>query len=304
MSPRLLDGLERVGPTAKPWGALVKLIRQEPVARDVSALIDRVAATSPMEIRLNVLWYYAPWNRGTTDLDQIRAAAEGDRAAQDALLANPSYLSEDPSSYRRLMALDPDETKETVHEILTLWYSDVFAEDEEDLRAVLGRDAKSKRDLITSLAPEELIERATNGVQYKAQPWIRRVLLVPHVSMRPWNVMNAYDDVSVVCYPVADESLGIDVAAPPARLVRLHKALGDEKRLRMLKRLARSSATLQELSEEVGLAKSSTHHHTVILRAAGLIRVTLEEDSRYTLRREFVPEASGWLADFLERSDG
>ena len=121
--------------------------------------------------------------------------------------------------------------------------------------------------------------------------------------MRPWNLMNAYDDVSVVCYPVADESLGVDHTAPPARLVRLHKALGDEKRLRILKRLAGGGATLQELADQVGLAKSSTHHHLVILRSAGLIRVTLEDDSRYTLRPEFIPEATRWLEAFLERSE-
>jgi DNA-binding transcriptional ArsR family regulator len=83
-------------------------------------------------------------------------------------------------------------------------------------------------------------------------------------------------------------------------LVRLHKALGDEKRLRMLKVLAQGPATLQELADAVGLAKSSAHHHTVILRSAGLVRVTLEENSRYSLRREFIPEASAMLGTFLE----
>jgi DNA-binding transcriptional ArsR family regulator len=304
MSSQLLGYLRRLGPTAKPWSGLVRLVQQEPVARHVPALIDRVAATSPLELRLNLLWFYAQWNKGPSDRDQIHAAAQGDRAAQRALLANPSYLNEDsPASYRRLMSLDPDSTKETILEILRRWYQEVFAEDEPRLCAILRKDAETKRALAATTSPEELMERATNGLQYTPQRWIRRVLLIPHVSMRPWNLMNAYDDVCVVGYPVADESLGVDVTAPPARLVRLHKALGDEKRLRILKRLARSGASLQELADEVGLAKSSTHHHMVILRSAGLTRVTLEDDSRYTLRREFIPEASGWLRAFLEGSE-
>ena len=304
MSPELLAALGRLGRVAKPWGGLIRPLRQEPVARQVPDLIDRIAAIDPVELRLNLLWFYGPWNRGAAHLDRIRAAAEGDRAAQRALLANPAYLSEDtPDTYRRLMALDGESTKKTILEILRRWYDEVFAEDEARLSAILRRDADAKRTLAGTTSPEDLIERATNGLQYTPQPWISRVLLVPHVSMRPWNVMNGYDDVSVVCYPVADESLGVDVTAPPARLVRLHKALGDEKRLRILKRLARSGATLQELADEVGLAKSSTHHHMVILRSAGLTRVTLEDDSRYTLRREFIPEASGWLQAFLEGSD-
>jgi len=304
ISPELARCLRRLGPAAKLWGGLIRLLRQEPLAGDAQRLIDRVSRTTPLELRLTVLFFHAPWNEGTVDPEQIRAAAEGDRGAQRALLANPSYLNDEtPSSYRRLMALDPESTKELVVEILERWYGEVFSQDEERLANVLRTDADAKRALALTTGPEDLIDRATNGLQYTPQPWARRVLLVPHVTMRPWNIMHAYDDVSVVCYPVADESLGVDVAAPPARLVRLHKALGDEKRLRILKRLARSGATLQELADEVGLAKSSTHHHLVILRSAGLTRVTLEDDSRYTLRREFLPEASGWLPAFLEESE-
>jgi len=138
-------------------------------------------------------------------------------------------------------------------------------------------------------------------LEYTPQPWVRSVLLVPHVAMRPWNVLCSHDDVFIVGYPVADESLGIDATAPPPALLRLYKALGDEKRLRMLKILARSSATLQELADGVGLAKSSAHHHLVILRSAGLVRVTAEEFSRYTLRRDVIPEASALLEAFIGR---
>ena len=151
-----------------------------------------------------------------------------------------------------------------------------------------------------TLSDEALIESATNGLVYVPEGWVRRVILTPHVAMRPWNVTCANGDAYVLAYPVADESLGIDRGAPSAHLVRLHKALGDEKRLRMLRMLARSSATLQELADGAGIAKSTAHHHLVILRSAGLIRVTLEEQSRYTLRREFIPEAAGWLPAFLE----
>jgi DNA-binding transcriptional ArsR family regulator len=119
--------------------------------------------------------------------------------------------------------------------------------------------------------------------------------------MRPWNVLCSHDGFFILGYPVADESLGIDATAPPPGLLRLYKALGDEKRLRMLKILARSSATLQELADGVGLAKSSAHHHLVILRSAGLVRVTTEELSRYTLRRDVIPEASALLESFIGR---
>jgi DNA-binding IclR family transcriptional regulator len=50
----------------------------------------------------------------------------------------------------------------------------------------------------------------------------------------------------------------------------------------------------------VGLAKSTTHHHMVILRSAGLVRTTTEVDSRYSLRREAIPQLSSMLGRFLE----
>jgi DNA-binding transcriptional ArsR family regulator len=128
------------------------------------------------------------------------------------------------------------------------------------------------------------------------------VILTPHVAMRPWNITNAHDDAYVICYPAADESLGIDRSAPPAHLLRLHKALADEKRLRILKLLAVSDLTLSELSDALRMAKSTAHHHTVILRAAGLIRTSTEMENRYSLRRESLAEAGSALTDYLEVS--
>ena len=298
----LLDAIERLGGAAKSWGGLLRLIRGELAATTVPEFIARVEDTEPVELRLNLLGYYAPWYAPTFDRERIRAAAEGDQTAGRALRADPDYADEGEEEHwtGALDSLDPPTTRSLIVDILRGWHRQVFAQDEASLADVLAHDAAAKRALAEVVSPEALIESATNGLEYRAQPWTRRVLLIPHVTMRPWNVMNAYDDVYVIGYPVADESLGVDGTAPPARLVRLHKALGDEKRLRMLRMLARSSATLQELADGAGIAKSTAHHHLVILRSAGLIRVTLEEQSRYTLRREFVPEAAGWLPAFLE----
>jgi len=43
-----------------------------------------------------------------------------------------------------------------------------------------------------------------------------------------------------------------DDAALPQRLVRLYKALADERRFRMLKKLATESYSLQEMADELG----------------------------------------------------
>src|SRR5207244_8797235 len=142
----------------------------------------------------------------------------------------------------------------------------------------------------------KLIELATHGVVYVPEPWVRRIVLTPHLAMRPWNVSCAHDDTYVFCYPVADESVGGDRTEPPAHLLRLHKALADERRLRILKLLADGDRNLQELSETLGMAKSTAHHHTVILRAAGLIRTSTSMENRYSLRRDALGDARAPLA--------
>jgi DNA-binding transcriptional ArsR family regulator len=180
------------------------------------------------------------------------------------------------------------------------WHRDVFGPEEARATVIMARDAEAKRRLRRSTPDDKLIELATNGLIYVPEAWVRRVILTPHLAMRPWNVTCAFDDTYVLCYPVADESLGVDRSAPPAHLVRLHKALADDKRLRILKLLATADRTLQEVADAVGLAKSTAHHHTVILRSAGLIRTSTEMDNRYSLRRDSVAEAGTALAQFVE----
>jgi DNA-binding transcriptional ArsR family regulator len=101
---------------------------------------------------------------------------------------------------------------------------------------------------------------------------------------------------------VAESSLTADADAPPARLLALTRALGDERRLRVLRALARREASLADLSAVFGLPKTTMHHHLAILREAGLIRLR-SNDNRYRLRREVFPLVSELLVDYLEEDD-
>jgi len=82
----------------------------------------------------------------------------------------------------------------------------------------------------------------------------------------------------------------------------LYKALSDERRLRVLKKLTMGSYTLQELADALGVAKSTMHHHVVTLRIAGLVSVSSDMDKRYTLRLETLPDASALLQVYLARA--
>ncbi|MDP9295125.1 MAG: winged helix-turn-helix domain-containing protein [Actinomycetota bacterium] len=300
MSPALGQAFAELGEEAeKEWGGLAGLALQGPPNEDLDGFLERLSAIEPVEIWLSLAGGHSPHGIDA-DRDVFVRAAGGDAAAREELLS----AAEEPNNVgrpylQRLFSRPPERTHALVMDVLRGWRSEVYAGEEARLAEALRVDADAKRKASASMTPEALIEFATNGLEYRAEPWIRGVVLVPHVAMRPWNVLCSHDDLFILCYPVSDESLGIDETAPPAGLLRLHKALGDEKRLRMLKLLAMSGCTLQELADGVGLQKSSAHHHLVILRSAGLVRVTAEEVSRYTLRRDVIPEASGLLQTFL-----
>ena len=65
----------------------------------------------------------------------------------------------------------------------------------------------------------------------------------------------------MIVYPVAEEHLNDDPDAAPSWLVNYYKALGDARRLKILRRLSAGPADLGELAELVGMAKTSTFHH-------------------------------------------
>jgi DNA-binding transcriptional ArsR family regulator len=305
-SPSLRAGIERLGASGGGWGSLVGLAWHRRL-RSAAELLASLESIDPVELRLVLLGAHWPALRAEVPPQDIMGAARGEGEAAERLVETvrriePDSDELDVAALRRLVALDPPSTKDAVLSVLRGWHQEVFAAREPALAERLERDAEAKRALVATVGPERLIEIATNGLKYVPQPWARRVVLIPHIAMRPWNVMDAWDDATIVCYPASDEAVS-DPDEPPASLIRLHKALGDEKRLRILRRLARGPATLKELSDAAGVGKPTAHHHTVILRAAGLLSVTLEDDSRYSLRPGAVDETGAWLRGYLGTED-
>ena len=299
-SPSLQAALHRVGDNVgKVWVNLMGLATRSPAAPDAQSLLQLVGALEPPELRRYLLGFHVPAYRQSVTGDVLERAADGDPEATAALVADQCYFHGEAEKHLGpLLKLTPEETKSAVLEVMERWYQEIFRLREAEWGPILERDAAAKRLLLETMPPAEVIE-AASGIQFVPQPGIRQVHLIPQLATRPWVWLAEHDDARLYCYPVADESMGPEASAPPSRLVRLHKALGDEKRLRMLKAIAASSATLQELAERFGLPKSTAHHHLAILRSAGLIRVTSDEEHRYSVRRDVLPEMSSLLDAYL-----
>ena len=283
------------------WEHILGLVYDCPAPRDVPAFITHIETIDPLELRLNMLGYYVRQHRRDTPSEIILQAAQGDIEAQRKLLKT-SFPddAEWQRTLRWLLSLEPVATKTLLLDILHGWYDEVFREQEPQVMPILARDVEAKLALKPTVSAEQLIEIAT-GWEYVPEPAIQRVILVPSYITRPFNSDAERYDTVIFIYPVAEESIAADNNVPPARLVKLAKALADERRLRILRKLATGSYTLQEIAEDFGVAKTTMHHHIITLRSAGLVRMNLS-DKRWSLRQGMIDNVGELLNAYLKET--
>ena len=146
-------------------------------------------------------------------------------------------------------------------------------------------------------SPEQLVELATRGYQYTPAPDIRKIVFFPSWWMRPWVIL--WSTTAPRSSAIRSPRLPRRRAPRRGELARVFKALGDEGRLRVLRRLNEGPLTLSEAAAELGVAKSTAHHHLAILRHAGFVTIRDEDDKIYTLRRDLLPQAGELLNGYL-----
>jgi DNA-binding transcriptional ArsR family regulator len=200
------------------------------------------------------------------------------------VLAAPGYYAgQARAALGRLFARPPAETHALVLEALRSWYEDRLAPEEEQLAAELAAQAEATKEAVREGGTAGAV-----GYRHTPEPGIGRIVLVPQLAARPRLLLLQHDDARVVCYPA---SAG---GSPDASLAEACKALGDAQRLMLLRRLAEAPATMPELAAELGVAKTSLHHHLSLLRAAGFLAVARRPDRSYAF--ELRPDAFARVA--------
>jgi DNA-binding transcriptional ArsR family regulator len=292
----LLQKAEELLPT-KSAAQLLGLVYATPKPRTATAFLEHLATIDPVEIRLNLFGYYS--SHHMTDPDTIRRAAEGDAEAIGVLIDLYAEYVEPTKceDLNRLLHSDPEEGKRELIDLLLGWYEHVLPTLDPADPTLAERDAEAKRELVRSVPPEQVVERLAPGIQWMPGPEIDRVVFFPAYSPRPWVYMSEYKRVKIFCYPITLDRERTEPGDPGA-LVRIYKALGDESRLKLLKRLQDGPISLTDAAKEIGLAKSTTHHHLAILRQAGFVLIQ-EGDDTYTLRPDLRPEPGALLQQYL-----
>jgi DNA-binding transcriptional ArsR family regulator len=278
---------------------LTGLVYDTPAPRDVPAFVAHLRETDADEIRLHLVQFYARETRRMTPPAIIRAAVGGDPDARREFLRTSHPEWEPWTTYlSRVLEADAEALKAELIAVIEAWAQRVWQPESLTIMPILERDADAKRELMRELPLDRFITTATNGVEFAPRPGVDRVVMIPSFVNRPLVTYNEFGEVLLIIYPVADESVTADADAPPLRLVRLSKALGDEKRLRILRALADGEKSLMELADMFGVPKTSMHHHMIILRSAGLVAVGVGQ-KRYRLRTETVPDLGALLGGYL-----
>ncbi|MFX3672913.1 MAG: ArsR/SmtB family transcription factor [Paenisporosarcina sp.] len=124
---------------------------------------------------------------------------------------------------------------------------------------------------LEKINPVEAIEQITGGVKYFPEPSVWTIKLIPQISYRPWTLAVRTPETKLYFYPLKEEYL-LESGIPSMELIRGHKALGDEIRLKILYQLVKGSSSLQDLSVQFNISKTTLHHQLTLLKAAKFIQ--------------------------------
>jgi hypothetical protein len=257
--------------------------------RDIASVVERLEAMPPADLKLTMLGFSRAGS--TRDASIYRAAAAGDRSALPAMRRIAESQGR-AAEVEPILLTTATNLRSLVIDALRDLPGELYAGP--GAAELLERDAlAASEQLFDSRDLETVVERLTRGLMYKPEAGITGLVLVPSLVHRPWTLVLDHAHRKVFCYPCRLES---ELTAPDLGLIAIYRALGDGTRLRILRRLAGGPASVAQVSEQLGLAKSTVHEHLLSLRTAGLVR--LPPSGGFELVPE-LPDLNWMLKEFL-----
>ena len=286
----IADALDAVGDTqGESWLNLLGVPLDAGAPYDADRLLRALSSLDAVELRRHLLGRHA-WSWCTlAGVDDIEAAAAGDAAVVERLLAHERYYAGHArTSLATLLAVDPPETQRRI-------LAAVEAGARELLSPTVGAELDAAADAARSALETEpllaAIERLTRGYRYVPELEAERVVLVPHLEPNLALVLAQHRGARLVVYPAAVDR------EPEQQLLALGRALADPKRVEILALVGRGVGKSSALVAETGLTRSTVHHHLALLRDVGL--VALEGNARsytYVPRRDAAADAAALVA--------
>jgi DNA-binding transcriptional ArsR family regulator len=298
LGTRRLRVLERIG--VHPMFNLVGMAADLGSPYAAEDLVARLRRLPPAEIVYQALGMYRRVYRRLASPDLTREAVAGDRAARREFLRRSlPDVPEWQASARFLLSRRGDELGAELRDELVTWHHLVFAAEAARIVADQERCRTELLEERPSWSVDALAARVLPGMDFVPAADVSEIVFVPDTVIRPAVVVADHRSDFVTTFPITIDAS--EAGEPPDQLVRFGKALGDELRLRALRRLAAGPSTLAELAEDLGVPRTTLSHHMSVLRAAGLVTVVVEEGrwGRLRLREAGIDAAPRLLRAYL-----
>ncbi|OED33145.1 ArsR family transcriptional regulator [Planococcus maritimus] len=293
MPASLVELLEKMQETNLWYGLL--LLQNEFGARSVEEFAERLADISDERFYDYLLPYHSRAAEALREQAAQHPEDSGWWSPYEDLFEGHAYLA---GYVRQLRSHTRAQLSEWFIGVLTEWQDWMMQKPYiATWLQALAFEEKQHRGLDPANAQKE-IERVT-GADYAPEPSIWSVKLIPHVSYRPWTLTIRTADVKLFFYPVSEQQF-LDPEVPPNELIQGHKALGDGLRLNVLYQLRQAPASLQDLSTQFQMSKTTLHHQLALLKAAKFVQV---EKGVYSIRLEKLEAFSELLNRYLNRSE-
>lgn len=302
----LVDEIHALGgPHCAVWLSVSGLLHTAPHPHEPGPMFDWLGQISGKRLHRWLLGYMSHG----AGASQIEEAVNKDREAVRELCC-PDWENEKAEQFIALFDIPADQLPGRVATVLRRFKDEVFDKLDIDFAGSIERAAVAQRSRLGDADAKSVIEDVTKGLDYDIPLGVARVALIPSVVTRPLSVIDQHRDTLIVYYGMADEFIDADPDSPPSWLVNTYKALSDERRLRILRRISEGDTTLDDLTEMLGLSKSTVHHHISVLRGAGLIRIRIpsgdgkkHKNKVYSLRDQTLGDAAGFLDSYLSAQE-
>jgi DNA-binding transcriptional ArsR family regulator len=283
------------------WINLLGLPMDVPAARTGAGFVTTVGTMDPEELVRHLSGYFRRVYRRETPAAVMDAAIAGDRAARREFrrtsFPDIGYLRE---TLRYLLSKEPAAIQDEFAGLVGRWQAEVHGPGEAAFVAGAERSLAAFRRATAGLPLEQVVERAAPGLTFVPEAGQTSVVLLPSVAVRPLWAVCDHRTANVFAFsaPTPDG----DRVDPPARLVALGKAIGDETRLRILRELASKPATPPDLAERMGMPRTTLLHHLRILKDADLIAVQVHDSAyhQFHVRDEHFGEIERLLGEYLD----
>jgi DNA-binding transcriptional ArsR family regulator len=169
----------------------------------------------------------------------------------------------------KLVQTDLGKERDDYITILDGWNKQYFSKLSPSILNELEANYYELETLLITLPKNEVVDQVTRGISIDTD-MLREVFLIPSYHFRPLTTQTLLKGKIYILCPLKQDT--------KSTLLYLGKAVSDERRLSILKLLAKRSYTFTEIVKEIGSGKGNIHHHMMTLRSNGLIRTHIGDD--------------------------